>query len=430
MPISKQDVARLLRTNSTRLTLCQNEDGRSAVWNNFRLIKVDGNCTNFVACVKCHAVYGYNKKDGTSNLKAHKCNLRGSDQSTLSTFCRPSAVPTAISEAKRRIATKAALCAALDFRPYNFVEGEGFQLLAQELLDLGAVNATRPLQAQDVLPCGRTVSREAQKKAEERREQLRQELKEMTRGAVTTDGWTCSTTHQKFISVTLHHIISTQGQLELKSMVLGVRSMEEAHTSANILAAVGSVLDEFLPNWEQEQRIIAFVTDNAANMRAAFNKRTWIWLGCACHQLHLAVKSALEPTTDERKRSTGEAQPTGSQRISDQLKTCKQLVSLVRRKGLDRHLTKSLKQDCETRWHSTLVMVQSVLEALEEMRVHSAFTDDEAVDELLVSVRASTLRQVTAVLEPFMLASNQLSSERTPTLHLVVPFLERLERHL
>ena len=76
-------------------------------------------------------------------------------------------------------------------------------------------------------------------------------------------------------------------------------------------------MNSFIQNWEQEQRIIAVVTDNAANMRAAFDKRAWIWLGCVCHQ----VKSALEPTTDERKRSTGEAQPTALQRISDRLKT-------------------------------------------------------------------------------------------------------------
>ena len=113
--------------------------------------------------------------------------------------------------------------------------------------------------------------------------------------AVTTDGWVDPSRHVSYNCVTAHYVDST---FNLRSVVLATRIMARAHTGANIFEEVSAVLEEFLPDWEEEQRVAAFVTDNAANVRSALKVvcrlalTIWsYWHGCR-EQIFLNISNA------------------------------------------------------------------------------------------------------------------------------------------
>ena len=179
---------------------------------------------------------------------------------------------------------------------------------------------------------------------------------------------------------------------------------------------------EFIPDW-RAKKVTAFVTDNAANMKRAFRDwdEPWTWYGCACHNLNLVVKNALDGK-ELNKDSV-------LKKLHFQITNVKALVTMVRRKGLDQHLERSLKTEVETRWNSLLAMLRSVVDAIEQMTTLPAFKPRE-VAELVSECNATTLQGLVDLLAPLDEATNHLSGQAYPTLHLVVPTKEKLKRHL
>ena len=144
------------------------------------------------------------------------------------------------------------------------------------------------------------------------------------------------------------------------------------------------------------------------------------------------VRLRLSQPQPGREECTGREdrrEPRHLKRLAIQIATAKSLVSLVRRKGLDYQLNKTLKQECETRWNSLLAMIRSVIDSLEEMRVHPAFGSPEVV-ELIDSLNPTIMRRLVALLTPLEIATEKLSGQNYPTLHLVAPTKERLRREL
>ena len=422
MPPDKSEIARLVRQGSARLSFRKKNEGKSKVWAKFDLVACDEVVVPFVVCRDCRTVYTYSHKDGTSSLVAHKCGMKsaGAGQGSISNFCRPDVSDAAYSAAKRKVTEAAVACIVKDLRPFRFIVGEGIGELAQALINIGADNKRR-VDAAKCLPSDVTVAREVRRKAEQGRAALKERLaKEMVTCAVTTDGWVDPHRHVSYVCVTIHYI--DQAGL-LKAEVLSTRQMEVAHTADNVLAEVSAVLDEFVPRWKNEKRVCAFVTDNAANQKRAFrdDREFWTWFGCACHNINLVVKNGIDMKTL--------GQDPDLRRLAVQIAATKSLVSLVRRKGLDYHLTQSLKQECETRWNSLLAMVRSVVDSLEQMRSHAAFQSQDVV-ELIDALNPTLLRRLVSVLSPLETATEKLSGEQYPTLHLVVPTKERLQRAL
>ena len=167
----------------------------------------------------------------------------------------------------------------------------------------------------------------------------------------------------------------------------------------------------------------AFVTDNAANMKCAFRDwmEGWTWFGCSCHNLNLVVKHAMEM------KELGKDPVL--RKLAAQVATAKSLVTLVRRKGIDQHLKKSLKTEVETRWNSMLAMLRSVVEAIEEMTTLPQFQSPD-VAELVSGLNATTIKRLVKVLAPLEEATEHLSGQKYACLHLVVPAKEKLKRHL
>ena len=215
-------------------------------------------------------------------------------------------------------------------RPFATVEGQGFKALAAKLVAIGAKYGNIDLD--DSLPCARTVSRHLVQMAATQRQSLTIELRTLPRIAVTSDMWTHEATNTPYITVTAHYI--NEGW-KLCGKILATRQIEGKKTSENIRVVVRGILDEF--GVDRSNNV--YVTDNGANIKAAFSSN--IWVLCAGHNLNLAVSHALdakevedEPLATIRRHAT----------ITDLITTCKEIVTRVKCTEIQSKLETSLKQ--------------------------------------------------------------------------------------
>lgn len=130
------------------------------------------------------------------------------------------------------------------------------------------------------------------------------------------------------------------------------------------------------------------------------------------HGLNLVLQYAL-----------GESCP----RIDLMIKACGDLVTHFKRCELNHMLTTSLKQRCETRWNSVFDMLNSidlnykqVEDILFSRKEHPVYMD--AIDQ-------SLLKNLSELLSHFKEASEQLSADQEPTLHLVLPWINKLKSY-
>ena len=81
---------------------------------------------------------------------------------------------------------------------------------------------------------------------------------------------------------------------QLKSFVLETFHLNVAHTAENIAAELTRIANE----WNVSEKVVALVTDNAANAIAAARITGWKHVPCFAHTLNLIVKAALESDRD------------------------------------------------------------------------------------------------------------------------------------
>ena len=211
-------------------------------------------------------------------------------------------------------------------RPFSIVDGVGFHNLSAKLIALGAKYGEH-LKADDILPSARTVSRHVASVARTQREELREELSGFWRLAVTTDLWTHETTNTQYITVTIHYV--TQ-EWKMKSAILATREMTEKKTAENIRTVIHGILEEFSAKRDKNY----YVSDNGANVKAAFHNQQW--LSCSGHNLNLAVTHALEP------KHISDDSPFKP--VVEMIGILKELVTRVKRTQIQSKLDTTLKQ--------------------------------------------------------------------------------------
>ena len=99
----------------------------------------------YTACVLYSLGYAFRPSDGTQTLRKHKCYSGASSAKASATShsiikwtqsgSKLQKVPTTLINKLNR---NVVMTCALDFRPLNFAHGEGFEALAQTLVDIGA----------------------------------------------------------------------------------------------------------------------------------------------------------------------------------------------------------------------------------------------------------------------------------------------------
>lgn len=169
------------------------------------------------------------------------------------------------------------------------------------------------------------------------------------------------------IGVTLHCI---DAEWQLRSCVLGCKEDIESQTTARIIDQLKSILrryfdlDTMTAGGDQppQRVIVAAVTDNGTNYTAARESLVkqqlcQMHLACACHTLQLAVNSIWSNQTLVGIR-------TKLRNMCDCIKRSKKLWTEIQRR---RPSATRPRGDVETRWNSTLTMMESFVGLCESL---------------------------------------------------------------
>jgi len=232
------------------------------------------------------------------------------------------------------------------------------------------------------------------------KDELCRKLSECEHIALTSDGWTDDFRKVSYVTVTAHYFDS---DLNLQSCILDTSAVEERKTAEVLANTVENVINSFGFDYSK----VTIVTDNAANMIAAFRGRC-CRVSCFAHCLNLVVTDMLAIDNAD---------------FQSMITNCKVLVRHFKHTGLQRKLPRTLKQECPTRWNSTYTMLDAVLAQYEE--IHDVLNERKEL-KYLYAVDKDVLVSVVSLLVHFKNASEKACADSHPTLQFVVPVCHKL----
>lgn len=219
--------------------------------------------------------------------------------------------------------------------------------------------------------------------------------------SVTTDIWSDGVVRQAYIDVSVFYV----DNFELKHALLAFRHFNEAHTATAIFEKVKDIASEFGFN----HLTAPYVTDSAANMKAAF--RNGEWYACLCHRLHTVVKTAW----DELLSSDVEIKIMFEKMINVRR-------SVHHSVGLDAQLPKKLPNDSPTRfWLGLSSLFRAFLTSFDKI---SELFEDHDVEP---PTDKRLMQHALSALESFDFAFQNMQKASHPTLHLAIVNLAKLE---
>lgn len=236
----------------------------------------------------------------------------------------------------------------------------------------------------------------------ETRSVLESQLSNQPNFACTTDLWT-SRTVDSYMAFKIQFISDTW---EMQSWCLECAAMHSDHTGENIR----EVLEETVTQtWKLDMtRLSGITTDNASSNIKAFKGKSYHWVPCFGHNLHLAVNKAtsLDPVASclSRLRKTICAF-SRSNIMKRLLKEKQQLLHLPKH---------NLVHDGPTHWGSTFDMVDRFCE--QQQAICAALAENRNKGCLMpTDIDITTLETVQEVLGPLSIFTDALCGERDNT---------------
>lgn len=324
---------------------------------------------------------------------------KNTKQSLLSSFISSSKKPLNM-ERTKKINLLILNMIVKDLQPFSMVEDTGF---------ISLMNYIEPTYK---IPCRYTLSNTL---LDCQYLKIKNQLKEELRGAshisLTTDGWT-SRTMTSYQAITAHYFINWQ----IKSALLGCFECHERHTGEYIKTQIMNLVSD----WEIKEKIVACVTDNAANMKAAVRLTGFEHFPCVAHSINLVVRAALREDD-----------------ININIKKIKAIVEYFHRSPVASKKLSSLQEqlrprqkplklimDVATRWNSTLDMFERLL-VLQEPLVATLGMLHNPVENLS-EYEWQVLPQIIQVLKPFKELTEEVSAEKRVTISMVIVAIESI----
>lgn len=293
----------------------------------------------------------------------------------------------------------------VDMLPYSVVEGEAFKRL----------NIGDPLSAHRYKVKSEKYYRTTLMPATYDKvvKHVKNLLQEATWISFTTDGWSNPTKSCSLLSFTGHFIHDAVR----RKVILNAMVLEEDH-DGNYLA---SKLCEAMTKWEITEKIHVGVRDNAANMKVAIRVAGVTDVGCMSHTLQLVLHDALFTQTSV------EAVVKKARKIVTHFKhseqACRHLVEHQQTVNSPEH---SLLQDVETRWNSTYLMLERLVEQHKAINLYSV--QRGGIDSLSIA-EWELAGRVVKILKPFYTATQEICSDDA-CISVVIPLVSNLKNML
>lgn len=285
---------------------------------------------------------------------------------------------------------------AKNFLPFYLVESLEFKCFVSEL-NTGYQ-----------LPCRKTVSKVLIPQYYNlTKEKVRNQIQLADAICLTTDGWT-SVTNESYVAVTAHYLNVNK----IESYLLDCYKYTERHTAINLCEELQRIVIE----WKISDKIVAVVSDNAANIVAAIRRTNWKHIPCFAHTINLVVQSSLETIQHIRKKI---------KIIVDFFRKSPQATEKL--KQMQKQLGTpelNIKQDVVTRWNSTYDMFQRIIDIKESLM--SVVAINYPTIENISNTDINTLEMCCDLLKIFKDVTQEISSEKEVTVSKVILFSSAL----
>jgi len=205
--------------------------------------------------------------------------------------------------------------------------------------------------------------------------------------------------------------------MESMPSCIGHQRDAEDHTAEYIADELKNVIDE----WNATKKIIAVVTQNAANIVAAICLNGWKHIPCFAHTLNLIVQDSLkdDPVMNDVSKKCRDI-------VSYFHRSCKateRLMEIQTRLELKSH---KLIQDVQTRWNSTYFMFDRLIEQHDAVTTALCLLNKN--DMCLTEIELTEMKHAVNFLRPFQAATQEMSGEDYVCLSKVIPLSKSLQQ--
>jgi hypothetical protein len=181
---------------------------------------------------------------------------------------------------------------------------------------------------------------------------------------------------------------------------------------------LASRLTEAIARWGLQRKVHLGVRDNGSNMVAAMRIGDILDMGCVAHTLQLVIHDALFMQTSVesliKKSRKIVTHFKHSEQACRKLNDCQISCDVVQHK---------LLQDVETRWNSSYIMQERLVE---QRRAVNLFSVEHGGIDTLSSAEWEQAERIVKILQPFYAATLEISADDA-CISVVVPLLSVLQ---
>lgn len=365
----------------------------------FKRVVINGQNSDYVLCTECNdfELIKYDTKIGAAALNKHlkKHESCGDGEKQMQTKITQHTRRKPTDDDKSRLADAVAIACALDFRPFTMIEGMGMTHLIQVAMDIG--NKRGNLDTDLIIPSADTVRRHLIIIYDKLKLELVQHFKPVKAINITTDHWSDNYSNANYMTITAsyYHLILEK----LFSRVIGTFAIKDKKSNTTI--------DEYIKQLKSfgiNEKIRVIVTDNASNMKSAF--QAYDWIACTAHDLALVQKYSF--AMDKSSVSTN---PIPSLRILTE--ASKELVKITKNSSVNNQLKTRLRQEVATRWDTYHDMYKSILDNYESLK------RIDSVQVHLNKINRGLLEEPVNLLSPLKELRMKMSKDDEPTFQFV-----------
>lgn len=287
-----------------------------------------------------------------------------------------------------------------DSRPINIISDEGLKEVLREAVGSSSYN----------LPSRDVVTRRIEKLYDVERSKLLDKLKETEFVGLTGDFWT-SIANQGYLGVSAHWIDSNWA---FCSAALEVKHVVEKHSAANCTEEFEQVVSD----WNLQSKVVAICTDNARNIVLGVENSKYDNVRCTAHTLQLSLNTAIENASIDKLLSK-------CRKMVGHFKHSPYLENQLCQKLKELNIPQcKLKQDIVTRWNSTCLMFESLLEAKEGIVAIMSTNPSNIIP--LTEVEWEMTQKMYKCLKPCLEICDFLGGSKYVTASVVLPAITHL----
>lgn len=243
-------------------------------------------------------------------------------------------------------------------------------------------------------------------------EMVQSDISQATGVSLTFDSWT-SIANENYIAITAHYIGESG---DMKSSLLECVENSQSHTAVNL----SEELNKCVEKWGIRNKIVAVVSDNAANVKAAITLCGWRNIPCFAHTVNLIVQNGIEVISQIKTKGKAiveyfKKSPQAYNKLNNMQKqmNCKEL---------------RLKQEVPTRWNSCLYMFERLLEIKEPLISTLALINPQL--NSLSEADWDIIREACELLKLFEEITVEMSSQKNVTLSKVMVLSKSMLNHV